>query len=147
MSVFSILFSLIYLSRINLQLALIIFSCSPFLLLITLAVRRKHIMSSRAARRSLARINSDVNSSVSGIRITKAFNNADKRLHQFDAVRQARQSAAGNVSLNYELTEKTDSPVREGDVLSLPGRGKGKITGMGGSSRKGRQYVYAERYK
>ena len=56
-------------------------------------------------------------------------------------------NAAGNVSLNYELSEKTDSPVREGDVLSLRGRGKGKITGTGGTSRKGRLFVYAEIYQ
>ncbi|MBR4548542.1 MAG: hypothetical protein IKO83_01325 [Oscillospiraceae bacterium] len=58
----------------------------------------------------------------------------------------ARQIAAGNVSLNYELTEKTDSPVREGDILSLRGHGKGKIIGTGGTSRKGRLFVYGERY-
>ena len=58
----------------------------------------------------------------------------------------AREIAAGNVSLNYELTEKTDSPVREGDILSLRGHGKGKIIGTGGTSRKGRLFVYGERY-
>ena len=55
--------------------------------------------------------------------------------------------AAGAVCLNYAETLKADCPVREGDVLSLRGAGKGKITGLGGSSRKGRQYVYAERYR
>ena len=84
MSSFSLIFSLIYLSRINLTLALIIFSCSPLLLLITMFVRRKHIRSSRKARRSLARINADVNSSISGIRITKAFNNADIEMAKFE---------------------------------------------------------------
>ena len=58
----------------------------------------------------------------------------------------ARQIAAANVSINYELSIKTDTPVHEGDVLSLRGRGKGKITGMGGSSRKGRLFVYGEIY-
>ena len=58
----------------------------------------------------------------------------------------ARQIAAGNVSLNYELSEKTDTPVRAGDILSLRGRGKGKITGTGGVSRKGRLFVYGEIY-
>ena len=59
----------------------------------------------------------------------------------------ARQIAAGGVSLNYSETLKPDCPVREGDVLSLRGAGKGRITGLGGSSRKGRLYVYAERYR
>lgn len=58
----------------------------------------------------------------------------------------ARQIAAGMVSINYEVSEKTDSPVREGDILSLRGKGKGKITGTGGTSRKGRLFVYGEIY-
>ena len=58
----------------------------------------------------------------------------------------ARQIAAGMVSINYEVSEKTDSPVREGDILSLRGKGKGKITGTGGESRKGRLFVYGEIY-
>ncbi len=59
----------------------------------------------------------------------------------------ARQIAAGNVSLNYAETLKTDQIVREGDILSLRGRGKGKINSTGGTSRKGRLFVYAEVYK
>ena len=58
----------------------------------------------------------------------------------------ARQIAAGNVSLNYEECDRPDRPVREGDILSLRGRGKGKITGLGGNSRKGRLFVYGEIY-
>ena len=84
MTSFSLLFSLFYLSSINLTLALIIFSCSPLLVLITMIVRKKHLESSRKARRSIAQINADVNSSVSGIRITKAFNNSDKEMEKFE---------------------------------------------------------------
>ena len=84
MTSFSLLFSLFYLSSINLTLALIIFSCSPLLFIITLIVRKKHMESSRKARRSIAQINGDVNSSVSGIRITKAFNNSDREIEKFE---------------------------------------------------------------
>lgn len=59
----------------------------------------------------------------------------------------ARQIAAGNVYVNYEQTLKTDQTVREGDILSLRGAGKGRITGTGGNSRKGRLFVYGEIYK
>ncbi len=59
----------------------------------------------------------------------------------------ARQIALGMVSVNYELSNKTDCPVREGDVLSLRGAGKGKLVGFGGNSRKGRLYVYTEIYR
>lgn len=56
----------------------------------------------------------------------------------------ARQIEAGAVSVNYEECLKTDRTVREGDVISLRGAGKGSVTGTGGTSRKGRLYVYAE---
>ena len=59
----------------------------------------------------------------------------------------ARQIEAGAVSLNYEECLKTDHPVKEGDILSLRGAGKGKVTGTGGTSRKGRLFVYAEIYR
>lgn len=58
----------------------------------------------------------------------------------------AREIEEGLVSLNYSLCQKTDAPVREGDILALRGRGKGRITGLGGTSRKGRQFVYGEVY-
>ena len=56
----------------------------------------------------------------------------------------ARQITEGNVSLNYSVCMKTDAPVEEGDVISLRGKGKGTVSGMGGNSRKGRQFVEAE---
>lgn len=59
----------------------------------------------------------------------------------------ARQIALGLVSLNYAVTEKPDAAVREGDVISLRGAGKGTICGFGGNSRKGRLFVNAEIYQ
>ena len=59
----------------------------------------------------------------------------------------ARQIASGTVSVNYEVSLKTDSAIREGDILSLRGKGKGRITGFGGNSRKGRLFVYGEIYQ
>lgn len=59
----------------------------------------------------------------------------------------ARHISAGNVSLNYSVTDKTDTAIHEGDIISLRGAGKGTITGTGGTSRKGRLFVYADIYK
>ncbi|MBR5342499.1 MAG: hypothetical protein IK149_01230 [Oscillospiraceae bacterium] len=59
----------------------------------------------------------------------------------------ARQIALGMVSVNYELSNKTDYTVSEGDVISLRGAGKGKVVGFGGNSRKGRLYVHTEIYQ
>ena len=59
----------------------------------------------------------------------------------------AKQINAGNVSLNHLPCLKVDSTVKEGDIISLRGSGKGCVTGTGGTSRKGRLFVYAEIYK
>jgi RNA-binding protein YlmH len=67
-------------------------------------------------------------------------------MFQLSRASAARQIEAGAVSLNYEECLKTDRIVKEGDVLSLRGAGKGRILGTGGTSRKGRLYVYAEIY-
>ncbi|MGN1001830.1 MAG: RNA-binding protein [Oscillospiraceae bacterium] len=53
----------------------------------------------------------------------------------------AEAIAAGLVSLNYAECLKPDAPVGAGDVLSLRGKGKGKVMELGGQSRKGRLFV------
>lgn len=50
----------------------------------------------------------------------------------------------GAASLNYSPCEKADAPVREGDVISLRGKGKGVVTAIGGRSRKDRLFLSAE---
>jgi len=59
----------------------------------------------------------------------------------------ARQIALGALSLNYAECLKPDALIREGDVLSLRGTGKGRVAEIGGSSRKGRLFVTGELYK
>lgn len=61
----------------------------------------------------------------------------------------SRTSAAdlirmGAASLNYAECDRVDAPVKEGDVISLRGHGKGSITAVGGRSRKDRLFVEAE---
>jgi len=58
----------------------------------------------------------------------------------------ARAVAAGELALNYVPCLRPDAPVREGDEMSLRGRGKGRISALGGVSRKGRIFVEAQRY-
>lgn len=58
----------------------------------------------------------------------------------------ARLIAAGELSLNYEPCLRPDAAVRQGDVLSLRGHGKGEIAAFGGVSRKGRMFVECEKY-
>lgn len=66
------------------------------------------------------------------------------RISRTEAVRQI---AAGNVSLNYAECPKSDRSVREGDIISLKGAGKGRLKELGGNSRKGRIFVTAEIFK
>ena len=58
----------------------------------------------------------------------------------------AEQIRMGLVSLNYDLCDRTDAPVSEGDVISLRGRGKGQVKALGGRSKKDRLFVEAEVY-
>lgn len=53
----------------------------------------------------------------------------------------------GNASLNYSQCVKCSAAVREGDIISVRGCGKGKVGAEGGLSRKGRLFVTAEIYR
>ena len=59
----------------------------------------------------------------------------------------ARRIALGMVIVNDLPSDKTDLPIREGDVISLRGAGKGRVASFGGNSRKGRLFVNAEIYR
>ena len=59
----------------------------------------------------------------------------------------ARRIALGMVIVNDLVSDKTDTQLREGDVLSLRGAGKGRLVSFGGNSRKGRLFVNAEIYQ
>ena len=55
-----------------------------------------------------------------------------------------KQIAAGAASLNYLPCLKNDVGVKEGDVITLRGKGKATVAEIGGQSRKGRLFVVAE---
>ena len=80
----SIIISFIYLSTIDLFLTLIIFTCVPFLILIAVLLRRKQRNAFMRSRQATAQINASLESSISGIRVTKAFVNADKEQEKFE---------------------------------------------------------------
>ena len=54
---------------------------------------------------------------------------------------------AGDASLNYSQCFKVDASVKEGDIISLRGCGKGTLGAEGGQSKKGRTFFSAEIYK
>ncbi len=81
----SVIASFVYLSTINIWLTLIIFACVPFLLFISFSLRTKMRNAFKKSRTSVAQINASLESSISGIRVTKAFNNSDKEREKFEA--------------------------------------------------------------
>ena len=58
----------------------------------------------------------------------------------------AEQIRLGAVNLNYSVCEKPDAPVKEGDIISVKGRGKGCVKTVGGRSKKDRLFIEAELY-
>ena len=79
----SVIISFVYLCTINVWLTLIIFACVPFLLLIAIFLRKRMRNAFMESRVSTAQINASLESSISGIRVTKAFTNADKEEEKF----------------------------------------------------------------
>lgn len=80
----SVVLSFVYLSTINIYLTLIIFSCVPFLIGISAVLRKRMKQAFMDSRTSVAEINASLESSISGIRVTKAFNNYKKEKEKFE---------------------------------------------------------------
>lgn len=80
----SVVTAFVYLSTINIWLTLIVFSCVPFLVIIASALRKKMRDAFKKSREATAKINASLESSISGIRVTKAFTNAKEEEKKFE---------------------------------------------------------------
>lgn len=80
----SIIASFVYLMTINVYLTLIIFVCVPILLIISFTVRKKMRDAFMESRKAIAQINASLESSVSGIRVTKAYTNTQTEIGKFE---------------------------------------------------------------
>jgi len=80
----TIIVSFCYLCCINVWLTLIVFACVPFMILVTVLLKDRMRDAFAHSRKSIAIINASLESSISGIRVTKAFNNADKEREKFE---------------------------------------------------------------
>ncbi len=79
-----IICSFIYLCSINVALTLIIFICVPILIASSLYFRTRMRRAFDDRRKSMAEINAATESSISGIRVTKAYVNAEKEMEKFE---------------------------------------------------------------
>ena len=83
-STVSVILSFVYLCTINVILTLIIFACVPFLIAITMILRKRMRNAFMKSRQSVAQINASLESSISGIRVTKAFVNDEVEKEKFE---------------------------------------------------------------
>ncbi|MBQ6527058.1 MAG: ABC transporter ATP-binding protein, partial [Clostridia bacterium] len=79
-----ILLSFGYLLSIEPILTLIVFACVPILVAVTMHYRKEMRRAFDARRKSNATINAAVESSVTGIRVTKAYTNAEMEVEKFE---------------------------------------------------------------
>ncbi len=76
--------SFIYLCTIDWKLTLIIFACVPFLIVTSAILRRRMREAFMESRKSIAVVNAALESSITGIRVTKAYTNDKKELEKFE---------------------------------------------------------------
>ena len=76
--------SFAYLCTIDVYLTLIIFACVPILVLVSMITRKRMCEAFTERRKSNAVINAALESSITGIRVTKAFTNAEKEMQKFE---------------------------------------------------------------
>ncbi len=79
-----IILSFLYLGTIDWILTLIIFICVPILVAVTFHYRRQMKKAFNDRRKSNAIINAAVESSITGIRVTKAYTNANQEIKKFE---------------------------------------------------------------
>lgn len=85
-SFISIIGALIMLALINLWLALIVVCYVPFMLFFAIKMRSRMNKAFDESRKKIAEVNAEVESSVSGVRVTKAYNAELSESNKFDGV-------------------------------------------------------------
>ncbi len=109
----AIIISFAYLMSINVPLALILLVCVPILMIISSYLRKRMRDAFKKRRESNAIINAALESSISGIRVTKAFTNADKEIEKFavgnvDFVNNSRSAYKAMGQFHSQTTFVTD---------------------------------------
>ncbi len=104
----SVITAFVYLCTINVWLTLIVFACVPFLFLIAAKLRRRQREAFTASRAAIAEVNGTLQSSIAGIRVTKAFDNAAAESAKFEkgntAFIEARRKAYHAMGLFHSTT-------------------------------------------
>ena len=104
----SVVISFAYLISIDLWLSLIIFLCVPLLILVSVKTRKKMRDAFMESRQAVGVINASIESSISGIRVTKAFTNAEIETEKFEdgneQFQEARRKAYKSMGEFHSMT-------------------------------------------
>lgn len=92
-SFLSIVGALIMLCFISPWLALVVLCYVPFMIFFAVRARKKMSKAFDESRQEVASLNAEIESSVSGIRITKAYNAEEKEIEKFDNVNERFKGA------------------------------------------------------
>lgn len=85
---FTLICSFVYLLTINWVLALILLVSAPLCFLVSVKFRTKMREGSKKSKVAMAKINARTESSITGIRVTKAFTNSEKEKEKFEESNQ-----------------------------------------------------------
>lgn len=104
----SVIISFWYLASISLPLTLIVFACVPLLVLVSATLRKRMRDAFKKSRQAVATINAALESSISGIRVTKAFTNSKKETEKFESgnadFKEASRDAYKNMGMFHSST-------------------------------------------
>ena len=95
--------SFIAMAAINLKLALLLMATIPFMVAFVMYLRKQLNLTSRKVKESIAGINSDIESAISGVRVAKAFTNEQHEIDKFDSGNQRYIHAK---AMNYKAMGK-----------------------------------------
>ena len=95
--------SFIAMATINLKLALLLMATIPFMVAFVMYLRKQLNLTSRKVKESIAGINSDIESAISGVRVAKAFTNEQHEIDKFDSGNQRYIHAK---AMNYKAMGK-----------------------------------------
>jgi ATP-binding cassette subfamily B protein len=92
-SLLSIIGAFIILLSFNVYLTLILFFIIPFMILYAVLGRRKLKKASKLSREKVSEINASIESSISGIRVSKAYTVTEKEIEKFETANTSFKNA------------------------------------------------------
>lgn len=96
LSVIMFIGSFIALASINLYLTLIIYIIIPFIVLFAVKMRRRMKTAFTKTREEVAEVNANVETSISGIRVSRAYTSEEHEVNKFDQANERFKTARGH---------------------------------------------------